>query len=247
MLYLQSHDTSGPWNSVKYHQHAAVKTLHYVWQPLHAVFIIASWRHHCHTSNRTWRTKRATKPRSHTSATGHSHMPCDVSRDPRLVLRPWISLCTDIAHEKKKIAGLPQIWILTPSLWNLTRPNFCIQAYTSQGVCSTSREKRTSKHDISMIIISQYWMMEKGCISGSSVWEAAFIGKFLSLKLKLRLWLLPPDKRWRLRPLTGYCIESVAIKPQTDYWHRIGGTISHEVANDTEGGRVTWSRECYTP
>ena len=30
-----------------------------------------------------------------------------------------ISLCTDIAHERK-IAGSPQIWILTLSLWNLT-------------------------------------------------------------------------------------------------------------------------------
>ena len=30
-----------------------------------------------------------------------------------------ISLCSDIAHEKK-IAGLPQIWILTLSLRNLT-------------------------------------------------------------------------------------------------------------------------------
>ena len=40
-----------------------------------------------------------------------------------------ISLCIDIAHEKK-IAGLPQICILTLSLRNLTPPNFCIQAYT---------------------------------------------------------------------------------------------------------------------
>ena len=38
-----------------------------------------------------------------------------------------ISLCTDIAHEKK-IAGLPQICILTLYLRNLTPPNFCIQA-----------------------------------------------------------------------------------------------------------------------
>ena len=30
-----------------------------------------------------------------------------------------ISLCTDIVHEKK-ITGLPQIWILTLSLRNLT-------------------------------------------------------------------------------------------------------------------------------
>ena len=28
--------------------------------------------------------------------------------------------------------------------------------------------------------------------------------------------------------------ESVAIKPQTDYWHW------YEVATDTEGGRMTW-------
>ena len=42
-----------------------------------------------------------------------------------------ISLCTDIAHEKK-ITGLPQIWILTLSLLNLTSPNFCIQAYTRE-------------------------------------------------------------------------------------------------------------------
>ena len=42
-----------------------------------------------------------------------------------------ISLCTDIAHEKK-ITDLPQIWILTMSLLNLTSPNFCIQAYTRE-------------------------------------------------------------------------------------------------------------------
>ena len=46
-------------------------------------------------------------------------------------VRGRISLCTDIAHEKK-IAGLPQIWILTLSLRNLTRPNFCIQACTRE-------------------------------------------------------------------------------------------------------------------
>ena len=38
-----------------------------------------------------------------------------------------ILLCTDMAHEKK-IAGLPQICILTLSLRNLTPLNFCIQA-----------------------------------------------------------------------------------------------------------------------
>ena len=37
--------------------------------------------------------------------------------NPRGLTR--ISLCTDIAHEKK-ITGLPQIWILTLSLRNLT-------------------------------------------------------------------------------------------------------------------------------
>ena len=37
-------------------------------------------------------------------------------------------------------------------------------------VCSTSREKR-SKHGVSMIISSQYWVTKKGCISGSFVGE----------------------------------------------------------------------------
>ena len=36
-----------------------------------------------------------------------------------------------ITHEKK-IAGLPQIRILTLSLRNLTSPNFCIQACTRE-------------------------------------------------------------------------------------------------------------------
>ena len=67
-----------------------------------------------------------------------------------------ISLCTDIAHEKK-IAGLPQIWILTLSLRNLTpRISEFLHANLHQRVCSRSREKRTSKHGISMIISSQY-------------------------------------------------------------------------------------------
>ena len=34
--------------------------------------------------NRSWRTKCATKSRSHTTARSHTHMPCDVSRDPPL-------------------------------------------------------------------------------------------------------------------------------------------------------------------
>jgi len=63
-----------------------------------------------------------------------------------------ISLCTDIAHEKK-IAGLPHSW----SLRNLTpRISEFLHANLHQRVCSRSREKRTSKHGISMIISSQY-------------------------------------------------------------------------------------------
>ena len=64
--------------------------------------------------------------------------------------------------------------------------NFELSAYkppcTREYVCSTSREKRTSKHGISIIISSQYWLMEKRCTFGSSVWgyrlwrcKAAFI------------------------------------------------------------------------
>ena len=34
--------------------------------------------------NRTWRIKRAMMSASHTTATGHSHLPCDVSRDPNI-------------------------------------------------------------------------------------------------------------------------------------------------------------------
>ena len=45
--------------------------------------------------------------------------------------------------------GLPQIFILTLCLRDLTSPNFCLRTCT-QRVCSTSREKRTSKHGISM-------------------------------------------------------------------------------------------------
>ena len=60
-----------------------------------------------------------------------------------------ISLCTDIAHEKK-ITGLPQIWILTLSLLNLTSANFCIQDYTRATTPENMQHiKRTSKHAIS--------------------------------------------------------------------------------------------------
>ena len=38
-----------------------------------------------------------------------------------------ISLCKDIAHEKK-LTGLPQIWVLTLSLRNSTSTNFCRRA-----------------------------------------------------------------------------------------------------------------------
>ena len=34
-------------------------------------------------------------------------------------------------------------------------------------------------------------------------------------------WLLPPDNQWRLRHWMAIDTESVAIKPQTDYWHRL--------------------------
>ena len=42
-----------------------------------------------------------------------------------------------------------------------------------------------------MIVSSQCGVMEKGCISGSSVWGAAFIGKFLSFKqtVKVAKWV----------------------------------------------------------
>ena len=56
-----------------------------------------------------------------------------------------------------------------------------------QRVCNTiSREKRTSKHGISMIMSRQCGVMEKGCISGSCVWGAAFICTFISLKQTVR-------------------------------------------------------------
>ena len=37
------------------------------------------------------------------------------------------------SHEKN-ITGLPQIWIITLSLLNLTPPNFCLQAYIREYV-----------------------------------------------------------------------------------------------------------------
>ena len=61
-----------------------------------------------------------------------------------------ISLCTDIAHEKK-ITGLPQIWILTLSLLNLTSE---VSAYKPTPE-NMQHIRRTSKHGISMIMSSQ--------------------------------------------------------------------------------------------
>ena len=63
-----------------------------------------------------------------------------------------ISLCTDIAHEKKN-AGLPQIRILTLSLRNLTSHR--ISAY-KRATENIQHFKKTSKHGISMIISSQH-------------------------------------------------------------------------------------------
>ena len=68
--------------------------------------------------------------------------------------------------------------------FNLT--NFSIQAYIMQRVCNTSREKRTSKHGISMIMSRQCGVMEKGCISGSYVWGAALIRILICLKQTVR-------------------------------------------------------------
>ena len=69
----------------------------------------------------------------------------------RMAHTQWhrILLCTDIVHEKK-ITGLPQTWVLTLSLQNLTLQNFCIH----QRVCRTSREKKTSKHGINSVLVS---------------------------------------------------------------------------------------------
>ena len=46
--------------------------------------------------------------------------------------------------------GLPQILILTFSLRNLTSPNFCLQAGILREYMQ--RIKKTSKHDISIIL-----------------------------------------------------------------------------------------------
>ena len=65
-------------------------------------------------------------------------------------------------------------WGFTPNL-NFkpvfTKFNSTVFLHTSlhKRIC-----KRTSKHASSMIISSQYWVMEKGCSSGSYVWGAAF-------------------------------------------------------------------------
>lgn len=55
-----------------------------------------------------------------------------------------------------KITSLPQIQILTLTLIlrDLSSLNFSIQACT-QKVCSTSREKKTSQHGIS-VVLNQY-------------------------------------------------------------------------------------------
>ena len=57
-----------------------------------------------------------------------------------------------LAHEKK-ITGLPSNLDFNPLFmrFNFT-PNFCIQACCIQRVCNTSREKRTSKHGISIVL-----------------------------------------------------------------------------------------------
>ena len=81
--------------------------------------------------------------------------------------------------------------------WNLdfnpvfTKLNFCI-LYTSihQGECSTSREKRTSKHGICTIVSSQYWVMEKWCISGCSVWgHRLYVSSQHNLREHLTLYI----------------------------------------------------------
>ena len=71
--------------------------------------------------------------------------------------------------------------------------------------------------------------------------------KHMSYRRKKRLWLLPPDNRLRLRPLKGYWHRIGGNKATKWLLTPIGGTISHEVAIDTEGGRVTWSRNYATP
>ena len=49
------------------------------------------------------------------------------------------------------------------------------------------------------------------------------------------LWLLPPDNRWRLRPLNGYW-QIGGNKATKWLLTPISSTISHKVATDTEGG-----------
>ena len=72
------------------------------------------------------------------------------------------------------------------------------------------------------------------------------IPPLLNLLSGQRPWLLPPDNRWRLRSLNGYWHRIGGNKATNWLLTPIGGTISHEVAIDTEGGRIPESRDCYT-
>ena len=71
-----------------------------------------------------------------------------------------------LAHEKKIDGFTPNLdFNPLPTRFNFT-PNFCLQGCI-QRVCSTSREKRTSKHGISIVL--KLVSIEYRCISGSCV------------------------------------------------------------------------------
>ena len=65
---------------------------------------------------------------------------------------------------------------------------------------------------------------------------APFKSSSLVSLLLRRPWLLPPDNRWRLPPLNGYCHRIGGNKATNWLLTPVGGTTSHELT-DTEDGR----------
>ena len=76
----------------------------------------------------------------------------DPFRDPYPDIRPSIDHVLIVMLMREKITGLPPNLDFNPLFTRFNFTEFCIQACCIQRVCSTSREKRTSKHGISIVL-----------------------------------------------------------------------------------------------
>ena len=63
---------------------------------------------------------------------------------------------------------------------------------------------------------------------------ARFVRLLFERGVYFRPWLLPPDNRWRLPPLNGYCHWIGGNKATNRLLPLVSGTISHELTIDTE-------------